>query len=53
MQNTRLAEASHALAESLGAISELAVRLNRIHDIDGIAASIQRGLATARHLALG
>ena len=40
MQNARLAEASHALAERLGAISELAVRLNRIHDIDGIAASI-------------
>ncbi len=40
MQNARLAESSHALAERLGAISELAVRLNRIHDIDGIAASI-------------
>ncbi len=40
MQNARLAESSRALAERLGAISELAVRLNRIHDIDGIAASI-------------
>ena len=40
MQNARLAESSRALAERLGAISELAVRLNRIHDIEGIAASI-------------
>ena len=31
---------SHALAERLGAISELAVRLNRIQDIDGIAGAI-------------
>ncbi len=40
MQNARLAASSHALAERLAAISELAVRLNRIHDIEGIAASI-------------
>ena len=40
MQNVRLAEATHAQTDRLRAISELAIRLNRIQDIDGIAAAI-------------
>ncbi len=40
MQNARLAQETHALADRLRAISELAVRLNRIQDVDGIAATI-------------
>jgi diguanylate cyclase (GGDEF)-like protein len=40
MQNARLAESTRALAERLGAISDLAGRLNRIQDMEGIAQAI-------------
>ncbi len=40
MQNARLAESTRALAERLRAISDLAGRLNRIQDIEGIAQAI-------------
>lgn len=40
MQNARLAESTRALVERLGAISDLAGRLNRIQDIEGIAQAI-------------
>ena len=40
MQNVRLAQATHALTDRLRAISELAVRLNRIQDIESIGEAI-------------
>jgi diguanylate cyclase (GGDEF)-like protein len=47
MQNARLAESTRTLAERLGAISDLAGRLNRIQDTEGIAQAI---VAEARRL---
>ena len=40
--NARLVESTNRLAERLRAIGDLAVDLNRIHDVDGIAAAIVR-----------